>query len=173
MAKFWPIYDLRQNPAQRSCAASAQKKRRYAVPSIGLLFRSNIPAAKPTPTKRMSPTTDAAAAAPPPPPPGPGEEPVVIKRSVITHVFFAFACAATVARAFEAGVVSSAMPRIAASLRLDYAQEGVVAAAPDYGIVPAGIIAMALFERVRARKVLVGACALPAVAAAAAALLDA
>ena len=111
----------------------------------------------------MSPTTDAAAAAPPPPPPGPGEEPVVIKRSVITHVFFAFACAATVARAFEAGVVSSAMPRIAASLRLDYAQEGVVAAAPDYGIVPAGIIAMALFERVRARKVLVGACALPAV----------
>ena len=33
--------------------------------------------------------------------------------------FFAFACAATVARAFEAGVVSSAMPRIAASLRLD------------------------------------------------------
>ena len=118
----------------------------------------------------MSPTTDAAAAAPPPPPPGPGEEPVVIKQSVITHVFFAFACAATVARAFEAGVVSSAMPRIAASLRLDYAQEGVVAAAPDYGIVPAGIIAMALFERVRARKVLVGACALPAVAAAAAAL---
>ena len=53
-----------------------------------------------------------------------GEEPVVvIKRNVITHVFFAFACAATVARAFEAGVVSSAMPRIAASLRLDYAQE--------------------------------------------------
>ena len=77
----------------------------------------------------MSPTTDAAAAAAPPP--GPGEPVVVIKRSVITHVFFAFACAATVARAFEAGVVSSAMPRIAASLRLDYAQEGVVAAAPS------------------------------------------
>ena len=119
------------------------------------------PDAPPTPTDEVKQSIA---------PPAPTDEVVVIKKDIMAHAFFAFACAATVCRAFEAGVVSSAMPRIAASLHLDYAQEGVVAAAPDYGIVPAGIMAMALFERVRARRVLVGACALPAVAAAAAAL---
>ncbi|KAH8050694.1 hypothetical protein JL720_15310 [Aureococcus anophagefferens] len=62
--------------------------------------------------------------------------------------FFAFICVSTLCRAFEAGICASMMPKIADSLRLSYVQEGVVASAPDYGIVPAGFLAILLFERV-------------------------
>ena len=69
--------------------------------------------------------------------------------------FFAFICVSTLCRAFEAGICASMMPKIAESLRLSYVQEGVVASAPDYGIVPAGFLAILLFERVDAYPVLV------------------
>ncbi|KAH8076888.1 hypothetical protein JL721_920 [Aureococcus anophagefferens] len=69
--------------------------------------------------------------------------------------FFAFICVSTLCRAFEAGICASMMPKIADSLRLSYVQEGVVASAPDYGIVPAGFLAILLFERVDAYPVLV------------------
>jgi len=46
------------------------------------------------------------------------------------------------------------MPSIKEGLRLSYAEQGNVAGSPDYGIVPSGLIAMAIFKQVRAHTLL-------------------
>ena len=87
-----------------------------------------------------------------------GEEtPIVVetRKHKSIHLFFVFICVSTLCRAFEAGICASMMPSIAEALHLSYVQEGVVASAPDYGIVPAGLLAILLFERVDAYPVLV------------------
>ena len=61
----------------------------------------------------------------------------------------------TALRAFESGMVASLMMRLKESLSLSYTLEGVVAASPDFGIVPSGLIAIFLFRHFRAYNVLV------------------
>ena len=68
--------------------------------------------------------------------------------------YFAFICMSTAFRSFEAGIVSSMMPQIREELGLDFTREGVIAAAPDYGIVPAGLLAIAVFSYAPAYPVL-------------------
>jgi MFS family permease len=51
--------------------------------------------------------------------------------------YFYFILASTAARSFEAGIVSSMIADIKADLDVDYLGEGVIASAPDFGIVPA------------------------------------
>ncbi|CAE7024855.1 unnamed protein product [Symbiodinium natans] len=58
-----------------------------------------------------------------------------------------FILLSTAIRSFEAGVVASMMPSIRAGLHLTYTSQGNVAGAPDYGIVPSGLLAMAVFRR--------------------------
>lgn len=70
-------------------------------------------------------------------------------------IYFAYLLISTAARAFEAGMVASMMTQIRSSLHLTYTLEGVVAASPDLGIVPAGVIAVYLFHYFSAYRVLV------------------
>lgn len=68
--------------------------------------------------------------------------------------YLLFILLSTAIRSFEAGIIASMMPSIKESLRLSYAEQGNVAGSPDYGIVPSGVIAMAIFSRVRAHTLL-------------------
>ena len=61
-------------------------------------------------------------------------------------VYFVYILLSTALRSFEAGMVASMMIAIKESLSLTYTLEGVVAASPDFGIVPSGIIAVFLFH---------------------------
>ena len=70
------------------------------------------------------------------------------------HRYFCFILASTAARSFEAGIVSSMLTEIKADLDIDYLREGVVASAPDFGIVPASILALWIFDALPAFPVL-------------------
>ena len=70
-------------------------------------------------------------------------------------VYFVYILLSTALRSFEAGMVASMMIAIKESLSLTYTLEGVVAASPDFGIVPSGIIAVFLFHFFAAYNVLV------------------
>ena len=61
--------------------------------------------------------------------------------------FFTFICLSTAFRSFEAGIVSSMMPEIRQQLNIDYIQEGMLAASPDYGFVPGAILAILVFQK--------------------------
>eukprot|EP00913_Durusdinium_trenchii_P028723 g26938.t1 len=61
--------------------------------------------------------------------------------------YFHFILLSTAVRSFEAGVVASMMPSIRQGLQLSYTSQGNVAGSPDYGIVPSGLLAMAIFKR--------------------------
>eukprot|EP00928_Gymnodinium_smaydae_P054029 TRINITY_DN37880_c0_g1_i1.p1 TRINITY_DN37880_c0_g1~~TRINITY_DN37880_c0_g1_i1.p1 ORF type:complete len:450 (-),score=68.52 TRINITY_DN37880_c0_g1_i1:35-1384(-) len=60
--------------------------------------------------------------------------------------YLMFICLATATRSFEAGIVSSMMPSIQASLGLSYTQEGFLASAPDYGMIPGALLAGHIFQ---------------------------
>ncbi|CAJ1454851.1 unnamed protein product [Effrenium voratum] len=68
--------------------------------------------------------------------------------------YFPFILASTAVRSFEAGVVASMMPSIRQGLHLSYTSQGNVAGAPDYGIVPSGLLAMAVFKKFSAYSAL-------------------
>jgi len=68
--------------------------------------------------------------------------------------YFAFILISTAVRSCEAGIIASMMPAIKESLHLSYAAQGNLAGSPDYGIVPSGLIAMAIFQRVKAHSLL-------------------
>ena len=70
------------------------------------------------------------------------------------HRYFCFILASTAARSFEAGIISSMLEAIKADLDIDYLREGVVASAPDFGIVPASILALWIFDVLPAFPVL-------------------
>ncbi|CAE7922421.1 unnamed protein product [Symbiodinium sp. KB8] len=61
--------------------------------------------------------------------------------------YYMFILLSTAVRSFEAGVVASMMPAIRTGLHLTYTSQGNVAGSPDYGIVPSGLLAMAVFRR--------------------------
>lgn len=61
--------------------------------------------------------------------------------------YYGFILLSTAVRSFEAGVVASMMPAIRQGLQLTYTSQGNVAGSPDYGIVPSGLLAMAIFKR--------------------------
>lgn len=61
--------------------------------------------------------------------------------------YYRFILLSTAIRSFEAGVVASMMPAIRSGLGLTYTTQGQVAGSPDYGIVPSGLLAMAVFKR--------------------------
>ena len=61
--------------------------------------------------------------------------------------YYRFILLSTAVRSFEAGVVASMMPAIRGALGFSYTLQGQVAGAPDYGIVPSGLLAMAIFKR--------------------------
>eukprot|EP00615_Pteridomonas_danica_P012260 CAMPEP_0114340450 /NCGR_PEP_ID=MMETSP0101-20121206/8383_1 /TAXON_ID=38822 ORGANISM="Pteridomonas danica, Strain PT" /NCGR_SAMPLE_ID=MMETSP0101 /ASSEMBLY_ACC=CAM_ASM_000211 /LENGTH=580 /DNA_ID=CAMNT_0001473713 /DNA_START=142 /DNA_END=1885 /DNA_ORIENTATION=+ len=56
---------------------------------------------------------------------------------------------------FESGVVASLMGTIKADLHMSYTLEGIVASSPDFGIVPAGVLAIFLFQYFPAYRILV------------------
>lgn len=68
--------------------------------------------------------------------------------------YFLFVLFSTAIRSFEAGIIASMMPSIKDSLGLSFAQQGNIAGSPDYGIVPSGLLAVAVFKRVRAHSLL-------------------
>jgi len=76
------------------------------------------------------------------------------KVSASERKYFLFILLSTAARSFEAGIIASMMPSIKESLRLSFAAQGNIAGSPDYGIVPSGLIAMAIFQRMRAHSLL-------------------
>ena len=96
----------------------------------------------------------------------PDDEPSAAERAARRR-YFQFILASTAMRSFEAGIVAVMMPQIREDLRLSYTHEGVIASAPDFGIVPAGLLAIGVFERRRAHDVLVGGNAAIALSSAA------
>lgn len=64
--------------------------------------------------------------------------------------YFYFLLFTTTCRGLEAGILASMMNSIQQELTLSYTMEGVLAAAPDIGIVPAGLIAIWVFRHVSA-----------------------
>ena len=100
----------------------------------------------------------------------PDDEPSAAERAARRR-YFQFILASTAMRSFEAGIVAVMMPQIREDLRLSYTHEGVIASAPDFGIVPAGLLAIGVFERRRAHDVLVGGNAAIALATSLAALM--
>ena len=64
--------------------------------------------------------------------------------------YFYFFLFTTTCRGLEAGILASMMNSIQQELTLSYTMEGVLAAAPDIGIVPAGLIAIWVFRHVSA-----------------------
>lgn len=71
------------------------------------------------------------------------------------NVYFAFVLFSTTCRSFESGVVASLMGTIKADLHMSYSLEGIVAASPDFGIVPAGVLAIFIFQYFPAYRILV------------------
>eukprot|EP00435_Cladocopium_sp_Y103_P059692 s786_g21.t1 len=69
------------------------------------------------------------------------------KQRVHSGGYYGFILLSTAVRSFEAGVVASMMPTIRQGLHLTYTSQGNVAGSPDYGIVPSGLLAMAIFKR--------------------------
>lgn len=61
--------------------------------------------------------------------------------------FFTFICLSTAFRSFEAGIISSMMPDIRKALNIDYTQEGMLAASPDYGFVPGAALSIFVFQK--------------------------
>eukprot|EP00521_Asterionellopsis_glacialis_P008431 CAMPEP_0195285972 /NCGR_PEP_ID=MMETSP0707-20130614/3606_1 /TAXON_ID=33640 /ORGANISM="Asterionellopsis glacialis, Strain CCMP134" /LENGTH=517 /DNA_ID=CAMNT_0040345549 /DNA_START=206 /DNA_END=1759 /DNA_ORIENTATION=- len=63
-----------------------------------------------------------------------------------TFRIFLFVCLSMACRSFEAGIISSMIPEIKHDLQFDYVTQGQIAASPDYGIVPGGIMAIVVFQ---------------------------
>eukprot|EP00434_Breviolum_minutum_P007023 symbB.v1.2.006196.t1/scaffold355.1/size243294/6 len=77
----------------------------------------------------------------------PATEAGTSQSSVSQKRYYRFILLSTAIRSFEAGVVASMMPAIRQGLHLTYTSQGNVAGSPDYGIVPSGLLAMAVFKR--------------------------
>ena len=67
-------------------------------------------------------------------------------------VYFYYLLLSTTCRAFEAGIIASMMVAIQEELELSYTMEGILAAAPDFGIVPSGLVAIFVFQNLSAHR---------------------
>jgi len=69
--------------------------------------------------------------------------------------FFTYLCWSSAIRSLEVGLVGAMFPAIQAALDLDRGTSTLVALAPDIGLVPVGLVAVFLFQRVPAKLFLV------------------